>query len=247
MYPRDQNNLRLPSDLNGILAATFELNRISETLEQACSQIKQNIQKEGVRKSRFERSGIVQINKPTILCASSTQYAQFEFDQDVAAAQKAFPGQVTVEPNLNSEKLRKLLVENEFDIVHINARAELWSGELVLSDIDWEELKPITPEPDVVNSDTLLQLITSSKTHLVVFATWGAQTLAVKLARVTNVISMYDQWHNEKSLKNIIKWEKYFYASLSAGECLSKACEKANLISEAPMYLILKKDVMFAK
>jgi predicted nucleotide-binding protein len=93
MYPRDQSNLRLPSDLNGILAATFESNRINETLEQACSQRKQSIQKEGVRKSRFERSGIIQINKPTILCASSAQYAQFEFDQDLAAIRDAFPDQ----------------------------------------------------------------------------------------------------------------------------------------------------------
>lgn len=247
ILPRDHKNLHLPSDLSGIIPATIETNRIDETLQQACSLIKQSILKMGIRKSRFERSDIIQINKPTILCAASAQYAQFEFDEDVKILEDAFPGQVTVVKSLSSEHLRALLRENHFDIVHINGRVELWSGELVLSDIDFKTLEHLSPDPDKVKSETFLRLIEYSKTHLVVLATWGAIALAAKLARATNVISLHDQWDDKKSLNVLIKWEKYFYKALSEGDPLSVAFNDANEDAEASMFLIMKKDVVFAR
>lgn len=248
ILPRDYKNLHLPSDLSGIIPATIDTNRIDETLQRACSLIKQSILKMGIRKSRFERSDVIQINKPKILCAASAQYAQFEFEKDVKILEDAFPDQVTVVKNLSSEHLRALLRENHFDIVHINSRVELWSGELILSDIDFKTEKPLSPEPDKVKSETFLRLIESSKTHLVVLATWGAIGLATKLARATNVISQHDPWSGEKNnLKALIKWEKYFYKALSEGDPLSVAFNDANEDAEASMVLIMKKDVVFAR
>lgn len=247
MYPSDQSSLRLPSDLNGILAATFDSNKINETLEQACARIKQSIQKEGVRKSRFEKFGIAQIHKPKILCASSAQYAQFEFDEDIRILENAFPGHVTVVKDLSSEQLRTLLKENHFDIVHINARVEHISGELVLSDIDFETFKPITLQPDIVKGETLSRLVESSKTQIVVLPAWGTLSLAAKLSLATNVIAFHDMWDGENDVKTIVKWERYFYTALAEGDPMSVAFKNANEDAEAPMYMMMKKDVVFMK
>jgi hypothetical protein len=42
-------------------------------------------------------------------------------------------------------------------------------------------------------------------------------------------------------------WEKYFYKALSEGDPLSVAFKNANEDTDAPMYLMMKKDVVFVK
>jgi len=241
MYPSDQEKFHRPSDLDGIIGAAFESSRIDETLEQACSKIKKSIQEKGICERRLE------INNPKILCASSAQYAQLGFDQDVKVVQDAFPDQVTVAKDLNFKRLRELLKKNRFDIVHMMVRVDLWSGELVLSEIDLATLKPISSQPDSFNSEAFSSLIEASKTQLVVLATWNTLSLAAKLARVTNVISLHDEKHDEKDVTAYVKWEKCFYEMLSERKPLSVAFEDANKNAAASMYLMMKKDVVFVK
>ncbi len=98
--PRNQQNFRLPTDLSGVTPATYDPNRMDNlqaALGPACFQMQRAIQNLGVRKNRLKQPDVDQHNKPTILCASSEQYGQFGFDEDVTIIQTAFPEQVSVE------------------------------------------------------------------------------------------------------------------------------------------------------
>jgi hypothetical protein len=80
-----------------------------------------------------------------------------------------------------------------------------------------------------------------AKAKLVVLATCDSLILAAKLAKITNMIAATDFVF----IKDILQWELGLYKCLSKGISLSNSFETACSLSNAPMLLLLKKDVAF--
>lgn len=245
--PKEPDPLHLPSDLAGVNTATFEADRedgnLDAALGLACHQITQRIKKLGFRKARLAQPDVRQVNKPTVLCASSSQYAHFGFDRDAEIVSSAFPGQVTVEMAITSTRLKDLLLyhEHRFDIVHLAGFIDIHTGDFVFDEIDIQSQRA-TADADKMSPQQLARLLEFSKTSLVVLATCESLSLAVELARVTNVVAAR---HNI-DVPVLLDWEKRFYRLLAQGQPISTASEIAKSASGAPVSDLLRSDVSFA-
>src|SRR5262245_50750348 len=62
---------------------------------------------------------VVHIKKPRILCVSSKQFEVLGFERDIETLQRAYGKSVRVEHELTSVRLRSLLTEQQFDILHL--------------------------------------------------------------------------------------------------------------------------------
>lgn len=240
--PRDQTNFRLLTDLSGITPATFDSTRenLQAALGPACFQIQQEIKRLGVRRDRLEEPDIEQINNQKILCAASVQYEKLGFDEDVVVLQTAFPVGVTVEHNLNSERLRELLTTQSYDILHLLTFVDPKTGELVLNEVD--DAANDLGERDSISAEGFSKLIEFCKARLVILASCNSLLLAAYLAPYVNMVASTNWVHT----KDFLKWEKSFYQCLSRGSSLSTAAEIGKATSKAPMILLMKKDMAFA-
>ncbi|HEX5150098.1 MAG TPA: toll/interleukin-1 receptor domain-containing protein [Parafilimonas sp.] len=181
------------------------------------------------------------IEDPKILCAASTQYSQYDFELDIKVLEKAFPGNVTIERNLTSKRLRELLTEKHFDIIHLVVAVNNINGELLFSDVD-SHYNPVGNRIDRISADGFSTLVTKSNTNLIVLATCHALCLAVKMAKTTNMIATNSVINGE----SIEEWNDWFYDLLSKGNSLFEAFEITNRnITSVPLLLVEHKNVVF--
>lgn len=184
------------------------------------------------------------IEDPRILCAASEQYAQPElgFDLDAGVLEKMFPGKVTTERTLTARRLRQLLTTRRFDIIHLVLAVDADTGDLLFSPIDHTTYQPNTSKVDKMPAEGFANLVVESQTRLIVLATCNALSLAVEVARITNMIATNIEITGEAAAE----WGECFYDLLASGFPLYKAFDitKANI--SAPMRLIRQKDIVFA-
>jgi hypothetical protein len=129
------------------------------------------------------------IEDPRILCAASEEYAQpsLGFQRDVEILNEAFPNRVEIETKLTRKRLRGLLTNQRFDIVHLVLAVDRDNGDLIFSPIDFTTYKPATSPADTMSSRGFAELLLESQTRLVVLATCRALLTAVQVARVANM------------------------------------------------------------
>jgi hypothetical protein len=172
------------------------------------------------------------VRNPKVLCATSKQY-QDTIGQDIELIRGAFPESVHHLVSTSSADLRKLLVENRFDIIHVAAYVCPRSGDLIFSEVDPRTKKDVGGKPDYLEIDTFVRLVMEAGASLVVLPNNEALPLVAKLLPVTNVVFALDPI----DLKTLANWIQDFYLMLSKGYSLSDACRKAFAQYQAPMNL----------
>jgi hypothetical protein len=241
------------SDLSGVTFAPYDGSNSEDLLSAvgpACFDIRRALVG-AMQEDISERPKIQKIDNPSILCASSIQYEAQGFEQDINIIKAAFP-QCLVEHQVNSSRLQALLTGNRFDIVHILGFIHPKTGECVLSEL--EELseefytkikfgKIVLENVDSIKAEGFANFIKETKARLVVLAMCDSLLLAVHLARVTNVIASTD-W---AKIQDIVKWEESFYSLLAQGRSLSDAFDLAKAATAAPMILLMRSDISFAR
>jgi TIR domain len=190
------------------------------------------------------RQGPETIENPRILCAASEQYAQpsLGFHLDVAVLEKAFPKRVEIETKLTRTRLRDLLTNHHFDIVHLVLAVDPDNGDLIFSPIDFTTYKPTTSSPDTMSAEGFAALLVESNTRLVVLATCKALLLAVEVAHVANMAASDAMITGEQAAE----WEECFYGLLAQGKPLFKAFDITKSQSKTPIRAIRNKDMVFA-
>jgi predicted nucleotide-binding protein with TIR-like domain len=246
ILPQDQGSLRLPSDLLGISTVTFDdgQNNIEAALGPACFKILQAIEKFGVRQERLAPPSVEIIKNPKILCACSPQYFHLSFQKDVELIRnetEKISAQISELHSTDSESLTKILMEKEFDLVHIAAYVDPKTGDIYFNDIDRNGVLPDDVRIDSMLAGSFSKLIELARAKLVILATCDSLILAAKLAKVANMIAATDWAY----VADILKWELGLYKCLSQGVSLSNSFETASSLSKAPMLLLLKKDLAF--
>ena len=194
-------------------------------------------------KYRLSGQDLERIDHPRILCAASEQYADhMKFDVDVAVLEGIFPGQVVIERRLTSDRLRRLLTTQTFDIVHLVLPVDPESGDLLFSPVGSGH-NPSTPKVDKMLPEFFATLLVESKTRLVVLATCYALYLAVEVARIANMIATKAIVNGEQ----MAEWSECFYGLLANGYSVYKAhgITESNR-SLVPMKLLRQKDVAFS-
>jgi hypothetical protein len=191
------------------------------------------------RRSR-STSTIETIEKEEIYCASTPQWKQFAFEEDVKAIKKSFGKKVTVEYQLSSGVLGNLLTQKGFSIIHVVGHVDRNNGDMIFSEINLKTERPLSSQVDRIDADGFSSLVVNANVHLVVLATCYSLLLAVRLSRYTNVVSPNGYVEG----RDVARWSEYFYRLLSQGKPLSKAHEDATRITNVPMYLIIKRDFL---
>ena len=190
------------------------------------------------------RQGPERIENPRILCAASEQYAEpnLGFQLDVAVLEKAFPKRVEIETKLTRKRLRDLLTNQRFDIVHLVLAVDPDNGDLIFSPIDFTTYKPATSSPDRMSAEGFAALLVESNTRLVVLATCKALLLAVEVAHVANMAA------SDAIITGVqaAEWEECFYGLLAQGKPLFKAFDITKSQSSTRILAIRNKDAVFA-
>lgn len=172
---------------------------------------------------------VSRVLKTRVLCAATSQFRELGFDKDLATIQGAFK-KVRVETDLTSERLRHLLTTESFQIIHLLGFVEPKDGTLVFSDAD------------KISSEGFASLLDVCGAQLVVLAACDSIDLAAKASRRANIIAAT----TVMTVDSFIPWADCFYGMLSRGHALSRAYDIARSTTNAPMVLLMKKDLIFS-
>ncbi len=246
VMPQDQGKLRLPTDLLGIATVTFDASRsnIEAALGPACFKILQAIEKFGVRQDRLGSPSVEIINSPKVLCACSPQYLNLSFEKDVDVIRQEtqkISTRILELRNVDSQRLKNILMDDTFDIIHISAAVDPKTGEIYFNDVDNKGVPREGVNVDSIPAESFSRLVELAKARLVILATCDSLLLAAKLAKVTNMIGATDWVY----INDILDWEIPFYKCIAKGMSLSSSFETAASLSKAPMLLLMKKDLAF--
>jgi hypothetical protein len=246
IVPEVQNRLRVPSDLLGISTVKFDTGQanLETAFGPASFSIIQAIRRFGIRQERLPQPPIETIKNPKVLCACSPSFYNLSFQQDVELIReetKNLSARISVQNNINSRRFIEVLLEETFDIIHIAAYVHPKTGDVCLGDLTSEGSPATDESADPISAVAFSKLIELARAKLVVLATCDSIILGAKLAKITNMIAATDF----VSIKDILQWELALYKCLSKGIALSNAFETASSLSNAPMLLLLKKDIAF--
>ena len=169
---------------------------------------------------------------PKVLCATSKQY-QATIGEDIQLIREAFPEAVSHLVSTSSADLRKLLVENRFNIIHVASYVCPLTGDLIFSEVEPKTKKDVSGKPDYLEAETFVRLVMEAGASLVVLPNNEALPLVAKLLPVTNVVFALDPI----DVKTLANWIQDFYLMLSKGYSLSDACRKAFAQHQVPMNL----------
>jgi hypothetical protein len=196
------------------------------------------------KKFRQAEQAIERIENPSVLCAASQQYAQpeFGFDMDVEVLKKAFPRKLIIERKVTARRLRELLTTERFDIIHLVLAVDGETGDLLFSPVNHIDKQPNTFKVDRMSAEGFANLVIEAQTRLIVLATCNALSLAVEVARITNIIGTSIEITGEAAAE----WGECFYDLLAKGYPLNKAFDLTKANISVPMRLIRHKDTAFA-
>ena len=174
----------------------------------------------------------VKLPHPRVLCISSKQFEE-TVGKDLELIRRSFPDIVQHERSVTSEEVRRLLVDNVFDIVHVAAYICPTRGDIVFSDVDPNTKKDVSGKPDLLGPEQFAQLVKSSGAKLVALANNETTALVARLLPVTNVAFALEPM----DLKTLRDWIQEFYRLLATGRTLSDACRRAVAEYQSPMRL----------
>jgi Predicted nucleotide-binding protein containing TIR-like domain len=246
ILPRDQTRFRLPSDLLGISTVTYDGDNKNRkaALGPACFEILQAIDSHGIRQERLVCPTQEIVKNPRILCACSPQFYDLSFQADIDIIKKEtkqISDSIVEMRNASSANLREIMMENQFDIIHIAAYVHPKTGDVYFSEGLRDGVFPEGERIDSIPAQAFATLIGLCKARLVILATCDSLLLAAKLAKLTNMIAATD-WVD---IADMLDWELSFYKCISKGISLSNSFETASALSKAPMLLLTKKDLAF--
>jgi hypothetical protein len=128
--------------------------------------------------------------------------------------------------------LKKVLLEEHIDIVHIAAFVCPRAGDLYFSQVELPAGEASGEQRDILSVAALVSLIRKAKTRLVVLGASASLVLGAQLLPVTNVIAARDM----VSAMALASWVETFYKALTS-EPLAAAFKLATEVSQAPMVL----------
>jgi hypothetical protein len=172
-----------------------------------------------------EQAEAAAIIDPRVLCASSAQFgqAEYEFDLDVAVIERLFRRNVTVDRGLTSRRLRELLSNQKFDIVHLVLAVDRQNGDLIFKAEEPADQSEdgIAHPGDRMSASAFAALLVESQTSLVVLATCQALLLAVEVGHIANMAAS----DLDISGEDAAIWAECFYGFLVRGRSLFKSFE----------------------
>lgn len=182
-------------------------------------------------KASIERSPEL-IKNPRVVCVTSPQFRELGYANQLDLVLGAFPASIRHDFVLNSRDLRKILVNEQVDIVHIAAFVCPRGGDLYFTPVTLPLGSSAVEEPDAVSPESLVSLLRQANTRLVVLGASASLVLGAQLLEVANVIAVRDM----VSAKAMASWVETFYTTLLK-KPLVEAFELATQVSQAPMWL----------
>ncbi|MBV8819651.1 MAG: toll/interleukin-1 receptor domain-containing protein, partial [Acidobacteriaceae bacterium] len=170
--------------------------------------------------------------QPRVLCVSSKQFEE-TVGKDLELIRRSFPDMVHHELSVTSAEVRRLLVDNQFDIVHVAAYICPVYGDIVFSNVDPKTKNDVSGNRDMLGPEQFAQLVKTSQAKLVVLANNETTPLVARLLPFTNVAFALEPM----DLKALRDWIQEFYRLLATGRTLSDACRKAFAQYQTPMRL----------
>jgi hypothetical protein len=167
---------------------------------------------------------------------TSPQFEELGYFNDMDLVLRAFPEGITHHVVRSSEDLKRVLLHERVDIVHIAAFVCPRAGDLYFSPVSLPQGSSAVPEPDVVRPETLLPLLERAGTRLVVLGASASLVLGAQLLTVANVVAVRDM----VSARAMASWIRTFYDRLLV-EPLAGAFELATRVSQAPMLLYARQ------
>ncbi len=176
------------------------------------------------------------IKNPRVLCVTSQQFTELGYANQLQIVLDAFPKTIVHQIVLTSVDLRRVLLENTVDIVHVAAFVCPRRGDLYFSSVELPLGRSNSKDVDRITADAFVALLEKAQTRLVVLGGSASQVLAAELLPVVNVIAARDM----VSAKAMANWVETFYQSLMR-EPMAKASELASRVSQAPMKLYFQQ------
>ena len=237
LLPRGKDQPKIPSDLEGISRADFDSapSKRAQALLIACRKLRDEARKQGRRTD----ANYDELETPRVLCAATPQWADFGFEEDVAAVRAAFGDQVTVEPVLGGTALARILTSGEWPIVHLVCYVEPARGDLIFSAVDVSRSPVVTVPPDAarLSPEALADLCEQAKVQLLVLATCESATYVQRLSRSTRVVASPTLVTGSA----VGEWARLFYKQLAEGKALSQAFFTAQSVTNIPLVLTTAK------
>jgi len=172
------------------------------------------------------------IENPNVVCVTSPQFKELGYENQLQTVINAFPTTIRHQFVLSSTELRKVLLEERIDIVHIAAFVCPRGGDLYFSRVELPLGHPGDGELDRVPPEVLVSLLRRAGTRLVVLGASASLVLGAQLLSVTNVIAARDM----VSATALASWVDTFYKTVT-NEPLTVAFKLACEVSQAPMTL----------
>lgn len=240
LVPRGTHEPKIPSDLDGISRADFDSapSKRAATLAAACRKVKDEARAQGRRTD----ANYEELENPRVLCAASAQWADFGFQEDIAAIKTAFGKRVVVRPALEGTALAKVLTSGEWAIVHLVCFVDPARGELIFSPVELRGGSDIVVPANAARlaPEALAELCEQAKVQLLVLATCDSATYVQRLSRSTRVVSS----PTLVTGKAVGEWARLFYKQLAEGKALSQAFFTAQSVTNIPLVLTtVKKDL----
>jgi hypothetical protein len=177
-----------------------------------------------------EKSELIQ--NPHVVCVTSPQFKELGYANQIELVQSAFPDAIRHRVVLNSADLKRILLDEQVDIVHIAAFVCPRGGDLYFTAVDLPLGHATAGEVDVMKPDALISLLREANTRLVVLGASASLVLGAQLLTVTNVIAVRDM----VSARAMASWVDTFYKTLLK-QPLADSFELATQVSQAPMRL----------
>jgi len=172
------------------------------------------------------------IKHPHVVCVTSPQFKELGYANELSLVLGAFPETIRHQFVDNSSDLKRILLSEQVDIVHIAAFVCPRRGDIYFTPVALPLGASAVEEPDTVSPEVLVSLLKKANSRLVVLGASASLVLGAQLLPVTNVIAVRDM----VSAKAMASWVETFYTALMK-ESLLDACDLATQVSQAPMRL----------
>lgn len=177
-------------------------------------------------------SNLERIKDPHVLCVTSQQFRELGYENQLQMVLDAFPSNIKHQIVMSSAELKRILLSERIDIIHIAAFVCPRAGDLYFSSVELPLGKSDSPEVDLLSPDILIALLERAKTRLVVLGASASLILAAQIVTVANVIAARDM----VSARAMASWVETFYQNITR-ETLAVASKLASEVSQAPMKL----------
>jgi predicted nucleotide-binding protein with TIR-like domain len=241
LVPRGKSVPKIPSDLDGISRADFEIapSKRTKALATACRKVKDEARAQGRRTD----GNYEELENPRVLCAASAQWAEFGFEDDIDAVSAAFGERMVAEPALEGTALANLLTGGEWPIVHLVCYVDPSRGDLIFSPVRIGPRDKVVVPTNAARlaPEALAELCEQAKVRLLVLATCDSATYIQRLSRSTRVVASPTLVTGKK----VGEWARLFYRQLAEGKALSQAFYTAQSVTNIPLVLTsVKKDLL---